>query len=360
MNDLKKIVNNFKGKKIAVVGDIILDKYIFGEVERISPEAPVPVVQVTDEKYVPGGAANVACNLIALGAETSLLGITGEDEDRDILLGSAELLGIDTAGIITDETRKTIKKTRVIGMNQQLLRIDFEDNEYIESFLENAFMEKLSSLKELNAVIVSDYAKGVITDGLMQKIKTWCRENSVLLVVDPKPRHKGWYKDVDLITPNKLEAHVMSGIHIENEDDYRQAVAGLSKELETSVVLTAGAGGMYVLNYERLENGDRRQGLGDRRKETGDDRLEAEDRRTGPGDRRQRSDVKHIPTIAREVYDVSGAGDTVVAALTLAICSGADINMAAEIANHAAGIKVGKLGAAAVSLQELLDDLGMV
>jgi len=318
MTKMMKVMNNFRGKRVAVIGDIILDKYIFGEVDRISPEAPVPVVKVTDEKYVPGGAANVASNLVALGAETYLLGITGEDENGDILFGSADLLGIDTTGILTDEKKKTIKKTRIISLNQQLLRIDFEDTAYIESHLENNFIRKLFAINDLDALIVSDYAKGTITEKLMEKLKKFCKDRKILLVVDPKPKHKNWYKAVDLLTPNKIEAELMSGIEIEKDVDFHRVLLNLTAEFKAGIIITAGSKGMFVVDGEN---------------------------------------VVRIATAAKEVYDVSGAGDTVVAVLTLALSSGADMVTAAEIANHAAGIKVGKLGTAVVSWQELSEDL---
>jgi len=318
MTNIMKVMDNFRGKKVAVIGDIILDKYIFGEVDRISPEAPVPVVKVTDEKYIPGGAANVASNLVALGAEVYLLGITGEDENRDILFGAADLLGIDTTGILTDEKKKTTKKTRIISLNQQLLRIDFEDTAYIESHLENAFISKLISINDLDALIVSDYAKGTITKKLMEKLKKFCKDSRILLVVDPKPKHKDWYKAVDLLTPNKNEAELMSGIQIEQDEDFHQSGLKLTDKFKAGIIITAGAKGMYVVDGEN---------------------------------------VVRIATAAKEVYDVSGAGDTVVAVLTLALTSGADMVTAAEMANHAAGIKVGKLGTAVVSWQELFADV---
>jgi len=202
-------------------------------------------------------------------------------------------------------------------MNQQLLRIDFEDTDYIGVHLEDEFMERIAAIEDLDGVIVSDYAKGSVTEKLLDELIKYCSERKMILLVDPKPKHKHWYNGADFITPNKNEAQLMSGVHIESEKDFQQAALNMSAELECNVILTAGSKGMYV------------------------------------ADKDQEIKVKHIPTVAREVYDVSGAGDTVAAALTLAICSGSDLTTAADIANHAAGIKVGKLGTAAVTLKEL-------
>ncbi len=315
-NDLIPIINKFKNQKIAVIGDIILDKYIYGTVDRISPEAPVPIVKVTSERYVPGGAANVGANISTLGGKVYLLGVTGNDEAGKILIEKAKSLNINTDSILIDKKKNTIKKTRVIGLNQQLLRIDFENTDYIESHFEDKFLDFLSSLKELAAIIISDYAKGTITEEMMNKLKILSKNKNILLIIDPKPEHKSWYNNVSLITPNKKEAQEMYGTVIENIDDYFQSGKHLMEQFDSEIILTAGEKGMFVFEKNK--------------------------------------EPVFIKTVAREVYDVSGAGDTVVASLCLALCSGANLTDAAIIANHAAGIKVGKVGTAPVAYEELL------
>ncbi|MBN2460294.1 MAG: bifunctional hydroxymethylpyrimidine kinase/phosphomethylpyrimidine kinase [Candidatus Cloacimonetes bacterium] len=312
------IISRFASKKIAVFGDVILDKFVYGKVERISPEAPVPVVQVEEEKYMPGGAANVAANIKSLGGYPYLFGITGEDYYRDILLQACGKLGIDTGGVLADKKKMTTLKTRIIGLNQQLLRIDHEDTAYIESHQEKDFLRILADL-QVDAIVVSDYAKGSITSELLTELKAYVTRQKIKIIIDPKPKHRDWYRGVTLITPNQKEAGIMSGITIEKVADFLQAGRYLQEKLQTEIILTAGSRGIYVFP------------LGE--------------------------EPVAIPTRAREVYDVSGAGDTVAAAITLASCSGASLVEAADIANHAAGIKVGKLGTVPVFVDELIYEL---
>lgn len=310
-----EILSRFQNQKIAIIGDLILDKYVYGIVDRISPEAPVPVVKVTKERFVPGGAANVAANISTLSGQAFLFGIVGNDQHKDILVKSVNDLNIDSLGILTDPKKQTIQKTRIIGMNQQLLRIDNEDTGYIETHLEAEFITKLKKINDLNSIIISDYAKGTITQELLQQIIALGNEKNIHLIIDPKPKHKDWYKNAFLITPNKKEAQEMSGITIETENDFIKAGEKLVEELSANIIITAGAEGMYIFEKDNKP--------------------------------------QHLPTVAREVYDVSGAGDTVVATLSLALSSGASIFEAANLANIAAGIKVGKSGTQPVYLEEL-------
>jgi D-glycero-beta-D-manno-heptose-7-phosphate kinase len=312
---MKEILKNFKNQKIAVIGDLILDKYIYGEVERISPEAPVPIVRVIKEKFVPGGAANVAANISTLGGKPFLFGVVGNDQYKNILLEKTSKMNIETSGIFTDSNKTTIRKTRVIGLNQQLLRIDHENTDYIETHQEERFINKLKEIKNLSAIIVSDYAKGTITKQLMTQLIQYSKENNILLIVDPKPKHREWYAGSSLITPNKKEAQEMSGIIIETKDDFIRAGKILVNKFNSDVIITAGADGMYVFA--------------------------------------KNNKPIHLETQAKEVYDVSGAGDTVIATLTLALSCGADFNNAATLANQAAGIKVSKTGTKPVFLEEL-------
>ena len=310
---------NFRVQHIAIIGDIILDKYIFGKVERISPEAPVPIVKVVEEKYSPGGAANVAANVSTLGGNAYLFGIVGNDLSKDILLGRTNDLNINSDGILTDNSKNTIKKIRVIGLNQQLLRIDYENTNYIESHLENEFIDKLENIHDLSALIISDYAKGTITEELIKKIKVLSKKKNFLIIVDPKPKHKAWYKDTFLITPNKKEAEQMCNTEIQSIIDLENCGKQLSKELNCNVVITTGERGMSIFEMNKKPI--------------------------------------HLPTETKEVYDVSGAGDTVVASFGLVLSSGASLEEAANFANRAAGIKVGKVGTAPVYLKELKSSL---
>lgn len=322
-----EILSGFRNQKIVIIGDLILDKYVYGEVDRISPEAPVPVVRVIKERHVPGGAANVAANISTLTGQAYLFGIVGDDQYKNILIDRVNELNINSNGILTDPVKQTIRKTRIIGMNQQLLRIDNEDTSYIETHLEKEFLTRLTGINNLAAIIVSDYAKGTITRELLLQLISLAKDKEIPLIIDPKPKHKNWYKQAFLLTPNKKEAQEMSGILIQSEQDYIKAGEKLVEELSSNLIITAGAEGMYV--FEKPVSG------------------------ASLTVRNGNINITHIPTQAREVYDVSGAGDTVVAALTLALCSGASLLDAAKLANKAAGIKVGKIGTQPVSLEEL-------
>lgn len=310
-----KYLNKFNQLNIAVIGDLMLDKYIYGDVLRISPEAPIPIVTVKSEKYVPGGAANVATNIATLNGNAFLLGIVGEDYAKDILLKKAKDFSINTNGVIVDKTKKTILKERVIGQNQQLLRIDYEDTRYIGSYTNNLFLKNLEKLNDISVIIISDYAKGTVTMEMMTNIKKYAKEKEILIMVDPKPKHKSFYEDVFLITPNKKEAEEMANMTISNKESLEVCGKKLIKELNCNVIITMGDEGMAVFDKE--------------------------------------SSFFNIPTIAKEVFDVSGAGDTVVATLGLSLAAGASLSDSARISNSAAGIKVGKLGTAPVSIVEL-------
>jgi ADP-L-glycero-D-manno-heptose 6-epimerase len=278
---VKEYLDDFNKKRIVVIGDLMLDKYIFGKVERISPEAPVQIVTVEREKYVPGGAANAASNVSSLSGEVYLVGIVGND----------------------------------IAKDQQLLRIDYENNDYIDNGMNEKIIDRINQLEGISAIIVSDYAKGTVTKELMIGLRGLANEKKIQLIVDPKPRHKLFYRDVNLITPNKKEAEEMSGIVIDSNDALEKAGKKIMDDLGCNVIITTGEKGMSIFEAGR-----------------------------GP---------VHIPTVAKEVYDVSGAGDTVIATLGLALSCGASLKDSALIANHAAGIKVGKLGTATVSKEEL-------
>ena len=318
MNNLLKVVEQFKNKKILILGDVMLDKYIWGDVSRISPEAPVQIVNVTGESYVPGGAANVANNIAALSAKSFIVGVVGNDNTKKELIKELEKRNVDVNGLIVDENKRTIRKVRVFGRNQQLLRFDYEKKGYVEPDTENKIFNFVSKkLDEIDAIIISDYAKGTITKNLMEKLTSLCKEKNKIIVVDPKPKHKDFYKNATLITPNHKEAHEMTGLAEEDPSDVDIEKMGkrLLGELNSTILITKGEKGMSLFEKDKK--------------------------------------ITSIPTFAKEVYDIVGAGDTSAATLTLALASGASFEEAAVIANHAAGITVGKIGTSTVSIEEL-------
>jgi D-beta-D-heptose 7-phosphate kinase/D-beta-D-heptose 1-phosphate adenosyltransferase len=284
----------------------MLDKYIFGKVDRISPEAPVQVLEVEKEEYTPGGAANVANNIASLQANASIVGTVGNDNEANILLNELKKRNINTEGIFTDKNKPTTRKVRILGHKQQLLRIDYEKKEYINKEIENNILNFIKNTTNIDAIIISDYAKGVITKNLIENIKTIAQNK--IIIVDPKPKHKDLYKNVTLITPNLKEAKEMT----DKEEN-------LINELNSPILVTKGENGMSLLEKD--------------------------------------GNITNIPTKAKEVYDVSGAGDTVVATLALALSSNATLKQAATLANHAAGITVGKIGTSTVTIEEIRNSI---
>lgn len=310
------ILDKFNEQNIAVVGDLMLDRYIFGKVERISPEAPVPVVNVTHEKKVPGGAANVALNLVKMQAGSLLGGLAGIDLDGDCLLRKLRAESIDTRLVLQTSEKPTTRKVRIIGYSQNLLRIDYESSNYLSSTAENQLLTMIKDNVESGYLILSDYAKGTLTPHLLSSLVKWSHQNDVKIIIDPKPVHKKYYKGAYLVKPNKKEAQEMTGIKITDNASLIRCGEALMQELKSKIVITLGEDGMAIFDEQQ--------------------------------------EPHKIPTRAREVYDVSGAGDTVTAALTLALSSGANLKEAAEIANCAGGIKVSKVGTHPVSLEEII------
>ncbi|WP_294706527.1 D-glycero-beta-D-manno-heptose-7-phosphate kinase [uncultured Fusobacterium sp.] len=314
--DLKRILDNFKNIKIGVVGDLMLDDYIYGTVERISPEAPVPVVNVKEEKFVLGGAANVVNNLASLGAKTICFGVIGNDANGERLLGAFADKKIDVSGLIRDKERTTIVKRRIIGSNQQLLRIDWEDITPISTFLEYALLRNIESkIDELDAVILSDYDKGVLTPMVAKEIVRMCRDRGKIVTVDPKPKNALNYYGATSMTPNRKEAKECLGM--ERATNMEEVGKELKKKLQLdNLLLTRSEEGMSLFIEDKIVN---------------------------------------IPTFAKEVYDVTGAGDTVISVFTLAAASGVSWHEAAKIANTAAGVVVGKMGTSTVTKDEILE-----
>ncbi len=320
MEHLLAVLERFRGKRIIVLGDCMLDKYIWGEAMRISPEAPVQVIDVQKETYSPGGAANVAMNAAALGAEVFMVGILGNDEARKVLLDSLSQKKISTRGMLIEDEKPTTLKVRIMGKGQQLLRVDYEKRAHAHPKIEEKMMEFFSlMIKDIDAIIISDYAKGVITPTLMRHVMELARIWGKIVIVDPKPQHKALYKGATVITPNHAEACQMASVEIHNGDSIEDIGRQLVGELDSSILLTRGEKGMSLFEKD--------------------------------------SKTVSIPTQAREVYDVTGAGDTVVATLALALATGADLKDAALLANHAAGIKVGKVGTSTVTAEEISQSL---
>lgn len=314
---LKSIFEAMSSKTILVIGDLMLDHYIWGRVERISPEAPVPVVEVHEEKFKLGGAGNVANNLLSLGASVLMTGVKGNDPHGDILMSILEESGIPTGKILTDPLKGTIVKTRVIAHTQQVVRLDREDSSVIpERLREEMVREVQDCIRRVDAIIISDYAKGVVSRELIKEVVDLTRSNGVLVCVDPKERNFPFYTNVDVITPNTKELSFGAGIKIESHQDIVDAARRVESTLACDTVLvTRGEHGMSLFEKDK--------------------------------------EVVDIPTTARAVFDVTGAGDTVIACFTLALVSGARPREAAIIANAAAGLVVAEVGAASVPREKL-------
>lgn len=318
---MKTLLQKICGKRILVVGDVMLDHYIHGDATRISPEAPVPVVNVMRDRFVAGGAANVALNIRSLGADAVLCGLFGTDsagENLEKILGENK---IAFPPAFRRESVQTIIKSRVVVRNQQLCRIDREQPAAAYALdaedVRDALFEEIS---RADAVIVSDYAKGAIDMPLLSALLAEAKKKCALVALDPKPRRRLPFENIGLITPNRNEAIELADIgnEITGTDFPAEEICRRiwEKHHPKMLVITLGADGMLLSREGKVE--------------------------------------KLIPTYAREVFDVSGAGDTVIASLTLALAAGADLESAAHFANTAAGIVVGKFGTATVSPQEIL------
>ena len=315
---LSALVSRFTGKNILVMGDLILDEFVWGNVSRISPEAPVPVVWVRDESFMPGGASNVANNINSLGGKSYIVGVVGRDERAGVLKGELQHRGVNVDGIFADSQRPTILKTRVIAHHQQVVRIDREKTEPVKGNVINKIVSFVRDIiDKIDGIVVEDYGKGLITPRLLDEIIPLARKKKKIIAVDPKEEHFSYYRGVTLITPNQKEASTAAGFEIKDKASLRKAGFEILKKLNARIVIiTLGEDGMMV--FERGKS------------------------------------PRKIKTIAQEVYDVSGAGDTVAATYTLALTVGASSIQAAHIANAAAGIVVGKIGTAVVTQDEVI------
>ncbi|MDR3625498.1 MAG: D-glycero-beta-D-manno-heptose-7-phosphate kinase [Ignavibacteriaceae bacterium] len=316
---LNTLKTNFQGLKIAVIGDMMLDCYFRGEVKRISPEAPVPVVEVENEFYRFGGAANVVLNIAKLGGIPYPVGVIGRDSFGNIFSSLMEEAGVNTAGIIIDETRPTTAKTRVIAEHQHLVRIDKESKQYIGRDIQNKLLDFIEgNIKSLDGIILQDYNKGVLTPSVIEKVIALANKHKVLVTVDPKFNNFFLYKNVDVFKPNRKEAEDVLGLKIKNDEDISEVGRKLLEKLNAkNILLTLGEGGIAIFESGKKE--------------------------------------KRMPTKARKVADVSGAGDTVISTLTMAIAAGANIYEACYLANYAGGLVCEEVGIVPIEVEKLFN-----
>jgi D-beta-D-heptose 7-phosphate kinase/D-beta-D-heptose 1-phosphate adenosyltransferase len=333
MKNLSRIINRFPKAKILIIGDLILDEYIWGGVDRISPEAPVPVVWAKKRTYAPGGAANVANNIRALEGKVSLSGAIGNDKNAHILLTELKKKGISTSGIFIDSKRHTTVKTRILAGHQQVVRVDWEHTDALPKALNLKIVKFIKkNISGFDAVVIEDYGKGVINAQLLEELIALARQYKKIITVDPKEEHFQYYRGTTCITPNRKELeNAIRNLKIKDmtnrfrvntdrlftDKDIDLAARQILKYLDIdSLLVTLGEQGMRLFE--------------------------------------KHGRITHIPTVAQEVFDVSGAGDTVVAAFTLALSCAATKLEAAHIANYSAGIVVSKLGTAVTTRKELL------
>jgi rfaE bifunctional protein kinase chain/domain len=325
LNRLERILDEAAGRRITVIGDLMLDEFVWGKVGRISPEAPVPVVEVTGESFYPGGAANVARNLREFVDRVSVIGMLGKDRSGRQLRELLAEQNIDTSSTIEDESFRTILKTRIIALHQQVVRVDREKIVAPSAAqIPKVIAAVRNSIRETDAIIFEDYGKGFVTSELVAQIAQEARVAGKIVAADPNPRHSVDWRGVTVVKPNRAEAFLAAGITWRdpdeapvNDDDLQRAGETLLKKWETRYVLvTLGDHGMMLF---------------------------------------QQNDAPHyIPTKARQVFDVSGAGDTAIALFTLGLVCGATPIEAAEIANHGSAVVVSKLGTATVTRDELI------
>lgn len=311
-------IDRFPHARVLVVGDVMIDHYVWGSVSRISPEAPVPVVNVTRETMLLGAAANVVNNIHSLGGIADICGVIGHDDAGRQLQHMLKSRGISTDGLIVEHGRPTTIKTRVIAHHQQVVRFDRETKEGIGKHTHKAIFERVAERAEngLDAIVISDYCKGVVTRDIVRDIVRLAKKRGIIVAVDPKVSHFGIYRGVTVLTPNLKEASIGSKIEIEDDESLLRSGKVLLKKLACDAVLiTRGEHGMSL--FERSGR------------------------------------ITHIPTVAREVFDVTGAGDTVISTLTLAVAAGAKLVDAAKLSNFAAGIVVGVVGTATVTPEQL-------
>jgi D-beta-D-heptose 7-phosphate kinase/D-beta-D-heptose 1-phosphate adenosyltransferase len=319
---LAELLDRFPGRGVLVVGDVMLDEYVWGEVRRISPEAPVPVVEVRRRSFVPGGAANTAANVAALGGRPVLVSVVGQDLSASMLREVLAQNGTDADGLCADPGRATTTKSRVVAHGQQVARLDVEERAPLTPALEDALLDALREhLPRAEACILSDYAKGAVTPRVAQELIRLARRAGRPVVVDPKGADYSRYRGATVVKPNLHEAERSARVEIGGEAALGEAAARLLALLEGSAVLiTRGPDGMSLF--------------------------------------RRGAAPRHVPAVVRPVFDVTGAGDTVAGTLAMSLAAGASLESAVELANRAASIVVGKVGTATVTCDELRAELG--
>jgi D-beta-D-heptose 7-phosphate kinase/D-beta-D-heptose 1-phosphate adenosyltransferase len=317
MIDTDGILSRFKDTTVLVVGDIILDEFIWGKVSRISPEAPVPVVEVRDETLLLGGATNVVNNIRSLGGQVLLSGVVGGDERGRKILGLLEEKGVPTAGVLIDPRRPTTVKTRIVAHSQQVVRFDREDPGSLSQGDADRLVSSVrDSIPRVDTVVIADYGKGVVTEQIVEAATQTSKQESKVVLLDPKINRFHLYRDFTVVTPNSQEASIASGIEIVDETSLKAAGGRLLDLFSCEgVLITRGENGMALFERDK--------------------------------------ETILVPTTAREVFDVTGAGDTVIGVMALAVAAGASFGEAAVIANYAAGIVVGKVGTATVTPDEV-------
>ena len=315
---LERLVRSFAEARILVVGDIMVDRFIWGKVSRISPEAPVPVVLIDRETFLFGGAANVVHNIHTLGGSVSLCGVVGDDDLGQRILKGLKEVGVQTDGIFVEQGRQTTVKTRVIAHQQQVVRIDRETTDHLKrSTLRDVLNFIHDHMKDFDSIVLSDYGKGLLTRGLIRSLIKKARQTKTCVLVDPKVKNFFSYRGASVITPNTTEASAASGMAITDLPSLKRTGRVLLRRLRCDILLvTRGEEGMAVFEPHK--------------------------------------EPFLVPTVAKEVYDVTGAGDTVIGTMALALASGASTRAAANLANYAAGIVVGKVGTATVDREELI------
>lgn len=314
----RQILGSASGAEIAVLGDVMLDRYFWGSVSRISPEAPVPVVDVDDESYHLGGAANVASNIRALGGAPILFGVVGDDASGRMLRQIAESEGLDASGLVASNGRPTTVKTRVIGNNQQLIRLDRETRSEVDASVVQRVVDLLDARPSIRGIIFEDYDKGFLSPEMITSVIGLARSKQIPVFVDPKRNGFNAYRGCFLFKPNRKEASDALGYAIKSEADVLKAGSELLVRLECeNVLITLGSEGMMLFE----KNGK----------------------------------VSSVPTVAKKVADVSGAGDTAIATLATMVAGGASISEAAMLSNVAAGVVVGEPGIVAITTNALLE-----
>jgi len=317
---LLQLLEGFRRKKILILGDLMLDRYLWGRVTRISPEAPVPIVEIESESSRLGGAANVGSNIAALGAVPLLVGVIGKDNSGGEILSIMREQGFPTEGVMVDDSRPTTVKTRVIAHNQHVVRTDRESRRDIPRGLQERILHFMEErMGEADALIIQDYNKGVVTGDLIPQVIQLARQGGKIVAVDPKFDHFFDFKHATVFKPNRKEVEVALGTRLDSVETLRKVGEQLLKRLESQcLVITLGEDGMAVFESD--------------------------------------GQMTRVPTRARRVHDVSGAGDTVISTLALSLVAGATFKEAATLANYAAGIVCGEVGVVPITSQKILDE----